>query len=276
MKTISFIGAGNMGGAVARAVSKAIDPQAVVVYDINFVNTARLAEEVGCVAAETMEQAVRASKYILFAVKPQYFESVASEVIPVVKTCLDAGEEKVICSLMAGVSVRALEDAFAKAGMENLAVIRIMPNTPAMIGQGLFLIAGNQKAKEHGNTDEFTKLLAYGGMSEETTEKMMDLATPVYSASPAWVYMFIEALADGGVAIGVPRAQAIRYAAQGVLGAAALVLESQQHPGELKDAVCSPGGITIQGVAALERFGMRNAVIQAVLACEEARQKIAI
>lgn len=274
MKTISFIGAGNMGGAVARAICKAIDPQEVVIYDIIAANTAKLAQETGCIAAKTMEEAVKASRIILFAVKPQYFVGTAAEALPYMKECVAAGEEKVVASIMAGISLQTLEDTFKPVG-DGLAVVRIMPNTPAMIGQGLFLLAGNEKAKQWGNVAELIKLLAQGGLAEESTEKMIDLATPVYSCSPAWVYMFIEALADGGVAVGVPRAEAIRYAAQGVLGAAALVLESGEHPGALKDAVCSPGGITIQGVATLEKLGMRNAVIQAVLSCEEMRQKIA-
>lgn len=274
MKTISFIGGGNMGGAVAQAVCKAIDPQQVVVYDKHLSRAQELADRAGCVAAKSVEEAVRASKYILYAVKPQIYSEVSAEVTSVVKECVAAGEEKVIVSLMAGISVEALENTCKEAGMD-LPVVRMLPNTPALVGEGLFLVTGNKKAQESGCVSEVIRLLACGGLAEETTEHMLDVATPLYSCSPAWVYMFIEALADGGVAIGVPRAEAIRYAAQGVLGAAAMVLEMDQHPGALKDAVCSPGGITIQGVATLEKYGMRNAVIEAIQACEKKRQEIA-
>ena len=274
MKKISFIGVGNMGGAVARAVCKAVEPKDVVLYNIHPAKAEKLAEEIGCTVAADAEEAVRASKYIMFAVKPQVYDSVAAQVVPVVKACVEAGEEKVITSLMAGITLNTLEKTFAEAGM-SLPTIRILPNTPAMIGEGLSLVAGNEPAKTSDATAELIEYLKFTGIVEESTERELDLASHIYSCAPAWVDMFIEALADGAVATGLLRDKALRYAAQGVKGAAALVLESGQHPGALKDAVCSPGGITIEGVIALEKYGMRNAVIQAVLAAEKKRQEMA-
>ena len=274
MKTISFIGAGNMGGAVARAVCKAIDPAEVVLFDIDSAKAARLADEIGCTVASSTEEAVRLSKYIMFAVKPQFYDGTAAQVMPTLKACVDAGEEKIVTSLMAGITLGGLEKTITETGM-TLPVIRILPNTPAMIGEGLSLVVGNALAKECGATAELIELLKYTGLVEETTEHELDLASHIYSCSPAWVDMFIEALADGAVATRLFRDKALRYAAQGVKGSAALVLESHQHPGALKDAVCSPGGITIQGVIALEKRGFRAAVIEAVEAAEKKRQEMA-
>ena len=166
----------------------------------------------------------------------------------------------VLCSMAAGLSIARIQEM---AG-GDYPVIRIMPNTPASVGAGMIqYCTSNVTAEEEA---EFLKLMAPAGRLDAVPESLIDAASCVSGCGPAWVYQFIEALADGGVACGLPRAKAQEYAAQMVLGSAKLVLESGQHPGALKDAVCSPGGSTIQGVRVLEEKGLRGAVMDAVIA----------
>ena len=167
--------------------------------------------------------------------------------------------ECVLVSMLAGVTLERLEALFP-----GKRILRIMPNTPASVGAGMIqYCSSNVTAEEEA---EFLKLMAPAGRLDAVAESMIDAASCVSGCGPAWVYQFIEALADGGVACGLPRAKAQEYAAQMVLGSARLVLESGQHPGALKDAVCSPAGSTIQGVRVLEENGFRGAVMDAVLA----------
>ena len=166
----------------------------------------------------------------------------------------------VLCSMAAGLSIARIQEM---AG-EDFPVIRIMPNTPASVGEGMIqYCSSNVTAEEE---QEFCRLMAKAGRLDPVPESLMDAASCVSGCGPAWVYQFIEALADGGVACGLPRAKAQEYAAQTLLGSARLVLESGMHPGALKDAVCSPGGSTIQGVRVLEEKGLRGAVMDAVIA----------
>ena len=166
----------------------------------------------------------------------------------------------VLCSMAAGLSIARIQEM---AG-EDFPVIRIMPNTPASVGEGMIqYCSSNVTAEEE---EAFLKIMAPAGRLDAVPESLIDAASCVSGCGPAWVYQFIEALADGGVACGLPRAKAQEYAAQMVLGSAKLVLESGKHPGELKDAVCSPGGSTIQGVRVLEEHGLRGAVMDAVIA----------
>ena len=166
----------------------------------------------------------------------------------------------VLCTMAAGLPVARIQEM---AG-GDYPVIRIMPNTPASVGEGMIqYCSANVTAEEEA---AFCRLMAPAGRLDAVAEGMIDAASCVSGCGPAWVYQFIEALADGGVACGLPRAKAQEYAAQMVLGSAKLVLESGKHPGALKDAVCSPGGSTIQGVRVLEEHGLRGAVMDAVLA----------
>ena len=151
-------------------------------------------------------------------------------------------------------------------------VIRIMPNTPAAIGQGVVQVCG--RGVSRAQLDACKAILAPAGLVDEIDEKLIDAASCVSGCGPAFAYLFIEALADGGVACGLPREQALRYAAQMVAGSAEMVLQSGRHPGQLKDAVCSPGGTTIQGVRALEANGFRSAAMEAVLAAYEKTLKL--
>ena len=246
-----FIGCGNMGGAIAKALSKAT--KEIMVSDRSGKAKA-FAEELGIVYSDAETVAARCDR-IFIAVKPHMVQEVLSPLQKVL------GKRKpLLITMAAGMEIAKLEQLAAA----ELPVIRIMPNTPAMVGAGMIqYCSSNVTAEEEA---EFLKLMAPAGRLDAVPESLIDAASCVSGCGPAWVYQFIEALADGGVACGLPRAKAQEYAAQMVLGSAKMVLESGQHPGALKDAVCSPGGSTIQGVRVLEEKGLRGAVIDAVLA----------
>ena len=240
MDTIGFLGCGNMGGAIARAVCKAVDPKKVFLANRTVAKAQALAKEL-----------------IFLAVKPQMMEALLQ---PLKFTFDERPSRFVLCSMAAGLSIARIQEM---AG-EDFPVIRIMPNTPASVGEGMIqYCSSNVTAEEE---EAFLRIMAPAGRLDAVPESLIDAASCVSGCGPAWVYQFIEALADGGVACGLPRAKAQEYAAQMVLGSAKLVLESGKHPGELKDAVCSPGGSTIQGVRVLEEHGLRGAVMDAVIA----------
>ena len=170
-----------------------------------------------------------------------------------------AASDAVFVSMLAGISLDRLAEML---GGEKK-IIRIMPNTPSAVGQGLMLVSANDRVTAE-ELAAFKALMAESGLLDDLPEHLIDAASAVSGCGPAYAYMFVEALADGAVKCGVPRAKAMRYAAQMLLGSASLLLETGEHSGALKDAVCSPGGSTIAGVAALEDRGFRGAAIAAV------------
>jgi len=267
MKRAAFLGAGNMGGALARAACRGIGGDQVVLSDHDARKAEALADELGCTAVSGNERAVESAQYIFLCVKPQVISGVLGELIPVLNRCHRAGDDKVLVSIAAGVQTDALRGCLAGLDYQP-PLLRVMPNTCVELGQGMLAMAAAP-----GTAEEYLagveEILAQAGRVERLEERFMDAFTAVAGCGPAYVYQMIEALADGGVLVGLPRAQAQVYAAQTVLGAAAMVLESGRHPGALKDAVCSPGGSTIAGVAALEACGFRSAAIQAVQAAFE-------
>lgn len=254
MAKAAFIGVGNMGSALAKAACKSLGAEQVAVSNRTGAKAEELAREIGCQAYPSNGDAAQAAEYIFLCVKPKQVQAVVEELRPVLKG-------KVLVSVAAGVT---LSDLQGWAG-GDVPVLRIMPNTPCEIGKGLTALAGGMTEKEKHFTD-VEEILACSGLVERMEEDMIDAYNAVAGCGPAFVYPYIEAIADGGVLVGLPRAKAIRYAAQMVLGAAAMVLETGEHPGRLKDAVCSPGGLTIEGVAELERHGLRAAAIDAVVA----------
>ncbi|MEG1541456.1 MAG: pyrroline-5-carboxylate reductase, partial [Oscillospiraceae bacterium] len=256
--TFAFIGAGNMGGAVARAVCRAGAPERVIIFDKSSEKTSQLSEQSGCLVAESAEAAVRAAHFVFMCVKP----NALAEVLTGLCGVLSEDKSKVIVSIAAGVSTATISAVLAAQGL-SLPVIRLMPNTPVMVGKGLILVAHNDLTDE-ADLALLETALSESGMVSRIDEAHIDAATPVFSCSPAYIYMFIEALADGGVMSGLPRDKSQLYAAQAVLGSAAMVMETGKHPGELKDMVCSPGGSTIVGVEELEKAGFRAAVTSAV------------
>ena len=197
---------------------------------------------------------------ILFlAVKPIFFPEVIAEIKDAVKT------DTLIISIAAGRNLQYLKDAF---GRPELKLIRCMPNTPALVLEGCTGVCIGENVTED-ETEQVLSLLRSFGIASVVPERLMDVVVGVSGSSPAYVFMFIEAMADEAVAAGMPRKQAYEFAAQSVLGSAKMVLETGKHPGELKDMVCSPGGTTIQAVRVLEEKGMRAAVMDAMDACIE-------
>ncbi len=266
MKTAAFIGVGNMGSALARAACRAVSPDQVILSNRSPAKAEALAAELGC-AASGSAQAVQEARHIFLCVKPNCFPALAEELVPVLRQCHEQGQDKVLVSIAAGLQLDTLYQWFDGVDYP-VPILRVMPNTCAAIGRGMLaLCARDGEPEDHLRAVE--QILSGAGLVERIPESLMDQFSAVAGCGPAFVYPFIEALADGGVMTGLPRQQALRYAAQTVLGAAAMVLETGQHPGELKDAVCSPGGSTIAGVAALERGGLRAAAINAVLAAFE-------
>ena len=258
-KTIGFLGCGNMGGAIARAVCKAADPQSVWLANRTPAKAEALAAELGCNTTSNDEVAGRCD-LIFLAVKPQMMEELLA---PLRFTLAERPGRFVLCSMAAGLSIGRIQEM---AG-GDYPVIRIMPNTPASVGAGMIQYCTSGVTAEE--EADFLRLMAPAGRLDAVPEALIDAASCVSGCGPAWVYQFIEALADGGVACGLTRPMAMECAAQTLIGAARLMLETGRHPGALKDAVCSPGGATIQGVRALEAGGFRSAVMEAVIAAYE-------
>ncbi len=261
--TFGFIGCGNMGGALARAVRRSMPEARLLLCNRTPQKARALAGAVGGdVCLRENREAAAESDYLFLGVKPQMMAGVLEDLKPALK----ARETPcVLVSMAAGLTVETLR---RMAGVD-FPLIRIMPNTPAAIGQGMVLCCADGLEMDDPRMARFTQALAGAGALDFVEEKLIDAGSAVAGCGPAFAAMLIEALADGGVACGLPRAKAQRYAAQMMLGTAALALEGGEHPGAMKDAVCSPGGSTIQGVRALEARGFRSAAFEAVVAAYE-------
>lgn len=261
-----------MGGAIVTAVCRTLPPESVAICDVDAEKAATLAASTGCTVFDSNAEVIRQAEIVMLCVKPQFLEGVLAEVMPVFKEVYARGERRVVGSIVAAYTLDMLTGIFKDSGMD-MPLIRLMPNTPVAVGAGVILFAENQYA----SADDVERMADYmraGGICKRTDEKTLTDACPVFSCSPAFVYMFIEALSDGGVQTGLFRDDAIELAAQAVLGSAKMVLETGRHPGQLKDAVCSPGGITIVGVNELEKYGFRNAAIQAVVKAYERQNEM--
>lgn len=259
--TFGFIGTGNMGGALAETARRRLEGGQILLSNRTKEKAEALAEKLGAVATDNVTIAWEAD-YIFLGVKPQVMGDVLAEIGPALNVRTD---RFILVTMAAGLT---MADIRAMAGGEY-PVLRIMPNTPCSIGEGMILYTRGSGVTE-AEEKAFLDAMAGAGRFAPIPEKLMDAGSAVAGCGPAFVDLFIEALADGGVACGLPRAQALEFAAQMTLGAAKLLLESGKHPGTLKDAVCSPGGTTIQGVRKLEEAGFRGAVMDAVIAaCEK-------
>ena len=252
-----FIGCGNMGGALASAVAKAVSPEEIAVCDAYAPKAEAFAAEHGVKVSHAAEIAANA-EYIFLGVKPQSFEDLFAEIAPLLQKREDGF---VLISMAAGITCATVK---AMAGC-TCAVIRIMPNTPVMVGEGVVLYCTNRNVPDE-KIETFRASLAHAGVVDPIEESKIDAASALSGCGPAFVAMFAEALADGAVECGLPRDKALLYAAQTLLGTAALMQKTGRHPAALKDAVCSPGGSTIVGVHAAEQGGMRAAASDAVVA----------
>ena len=261
--TVGFIGTGNMGGALAKAAAKAVPGRNIFLYDSLEEKSAALAAELGCVAS-TMTDAAKC-RYLFLGVKPQMMEQMFSQLAPV----LAQQEEIVLVSMAAGVSIARIQQLAGKA----YPVIRIMPNMPVSVGEGMILYDVSDNVTE-GQLNGFLQCMAYAGKLDRLAENLIDAGTSVSGCGPAFAFLFVEALTQGGVACGLTEEQAMLYAKQTLLGAARLALESSSHPSQLRQAVCSPGGSTIEGIYALENANFNDAVIDAVKASYKRNQEL--
>jgi pyrroline-5-carboxylate reductase len=261
MATYGFIGTGNMGGALAKAVCKTAAPDEVFLYNRTPEKALALAEVLGCHVAANAQAVASSADFIFLGVKPQMMAELLEDIAP---TLAKRQTRFVLVTMAAGTAITDIQ----RMADGDYPVIRIMPNTPASIGDGMILYSVG-KGVTAAEEKAFLSDLSGAGRLSQLPERLIDAGSAVSGCGPAFVDLFIEALADGGVACGLPRAQAQEFAAQMVLGSARLVLESGAHPGVLKDAVCSPGGTTIQGVRTLEEAGFRGAVMDAVIAAYE-------
>ncbi len=253
MKKVAFIGTGNMGGAIVRAVCSTQEPQTVYIANRSIEKAEELAKKCGCNVCADNISAARGAQFIFLGVKPWQILDVIREIEP----ALEGGET--IVSMAAGVPGPAMAEVLPKGNP----VIRILPNTPCSIGEGLVLIAPHESAEE-SHISALEEILRGCGMVGRSDEEHAEAGMTVGGCTPAFTYMFIEALADGGVRAGLKRSDAMLWAAQAVAGAARLVIESGEHPGALKDAVCSPCGATIEGIRTLEMNAFRGGVMDAV------------
>ena len=258
-KIFAFIGTGNMGGAVATAVARTVDGSRIILNNRTPQKAQALAEKLGAQVVSGAEAAARAD-YLILGVKPHLMAGV----LDTLHEALAAREKP--CALVTMAAGLTMAQIRQMAGVA-FPVIRIMPNTPAAVGEGVILCCQDGAAGDV--LSDFTQAMAGAGLLDFVDEGLIDAGSAVAGCGPAFAAMFIEALADGGVACGLPRPKAIAYAAQMLKGTAELCLRTGQHPGQIKDAVCSPGGTTIQGVRALENGGFRGAAIEAVITAYE-------
>lgn len=256
MAVYAIIGTGNMGGALAWGLCKKVDPERVVLFNRTPEKARRLSEALGCRMAASAREAVRGADFILLGVKPYMMASVIADLRPVLNP------SQTLVSMAPGITMAEIS---AMAG--GIPVIRIMPNTPVAVGAGMTLYTSDARVSRE-TLDAFLNDLSASGRFAQVDEGHFEAGSAVSGCGPAFAALFMEALADGGVACGLPRAQALELAAQMMAGTAQLAL-SGLHPGPLKDQVCSPGGTTIQGVRALEKGGLRSAVMEAVIAAYE-------
>ena len=255
MVKLGFIGIGNMGSVMALCAGKSVPGAQILVSSRNSEKAEAFAQANGFIAAENHHIAEECSM-IFLGVKPYQIKSLLESIRPILAERTDS---YVLVSMAAGLTMEQIRQM---AG-GDYPVIRIMPNTPVAVGQGVILYDTTENVSNDALA-LFCDAMSRGGLLDRLPEKHIDAGSAVAGCGPAFTCLFLEALADGGVACGLPRAKAMEYAAQMLRGTAALAMETGQHPGAMKDAVCSPGGSTIAGVRALEQGGFRAAVMNAV------------
>ena len=259
-RKIGFIGSGNMGGAMIGGIIRAqlVNKEDIFVADISEKNLEIVKENYGVRTTTDNAEVAKSCDIIVLSVKPQFYPVVITGIKDVVK------EDAIIVVIAAGQSSDAVKALFGR----DLKVAKVMPNTPALVGEGMAAFAPSKNMTQE-EIDDITAILNSFGKSEIVAEHLMDAVTAVSGSAPAYVYMFIEAMADAAVSEGMFRPQAYKFAAQAVLGSAQMVLQTGKHPGELKDMVCSPAGTTIAAVTKLEETGFRSSVMQAMKACAD-------
>lgn len=264
-KNIGFIGAGNMAKAMMMGIigSNKILPENITASAKTQQTLDKIKDELGVNVSLDNKEVSKNSDYLILAVKPYIYERVLKEIKDSIK------EDAVIIIIAAGISIESIKRSL---GHDQI-VVKAMPNTPALVGEGMTAVTFDEKISSE-EKEKILDLFKGFGKVEELDEKLMDAYTAIAGSSPAYIYMMIEAMADAGVLGGIPRKKAYKIASQAVLGAAKMVLETDLHPGELKDNVCSPGGTTIEAVAKLEESGFRTSVIEAMRVCEQKSKQL--
>ena len=257
---IGFIGTGNMAGAIMGGlIQKGIfRPEEIIGSDIMEQGRQRIEDMYGIHVMADNREVVRQAEVVVLSVKPQYYEETITQIRD------DIRGDQMVITIAPGKTLAWLEERFGK----EVKIVRTMPNTPAMVGEGMTAACANGYVTEEELAYALEILGAFGKV-EVVPEHLMDAVVSVSGSSPAYVFMMIEAMADAAVADGMPRQQAYKFAAQAVYGSAKMVMETGKHPGELKDMVCSPAGTTIEAVRVLEERGFRSAVIEAMKTCAE-------
>ncbi len=259
MAKFGFIGVGNMGGAVAAAAAKLVHPQEILVSAGHTSHAEAFAQSCGAVASDN-DTIAQSAKFVVLGVKPQMLEQVLRQIRPWLEIRTDA----ILVTMAAGITMQNIADMMGG----GYPVIRIMPNLSVQVGEGITLYDANDRVRQE-DLEEFLAAMSATGKLDHVPEHLMDAGAAVAGCGPAFACMFAEALADGGVACGLPRQKAREYAAQMLLGTAKYLQDTSIPSAVLKDNVCSPGGSTIQGVRALEQGGFRSAVMEAVIAAYE-------
>ena len=262
---LGFIGTGNMAGAIMGGTIKnqIFSPSQIIGADISKAGRDRVQEMYGIRVTEDNREAARSAEVLVLSVKPQYYAEAIAEIRD------DITREQLIITIAPGKTLSWLEEQFGKP----VKIVRTMPNTPALVGEGMTAACANQYVTEE-EKEYALKILGSFGKVELVPEHLIDAVVAVSGSSPAYIFMLIEAMADAAVAEGMPRQQAYSFAAQAVYGSAKMVLETGKHPGELKDMVCSPAGTTIEAVRILEKKGFRSAVFEAMKACADVSRNL--
>lgn len=254
---IGFIGMGNMGYAMLKGTLSSFKPSELLFSDINLERMKSVSTETNVEYVMSNAECVNRTKYVVLAVKPQFFDEVIETIVNVVTP------QHIIISIAPGITIEQLKE---KIGYDAR-IVRAMPNTPALVGEGMTGVSYDENEFSTEEEEIIGQIFDSIGKMKKVRENLMSAVVCASGSSPAYVYMFIEALADGAVKCGMPRDEAYEFVAQTVLGSAKMVLETKAHPGILKDMVCSPAGTTIEAVQALEDNGFRSALMKATEAC---------
>ncbi len=252
-----IIGVGNMGYAILKGLLKTTDASAITFYEKDRERAEDVAASTGVDMSSDNASCAALSQYIVLAVKPHQLDSAIAQMRDVVTS------EQIIISIAPGITIAALQEKVGKP----CRIVRAMPNTPALIGEGMTGVCYNASDFSGEEKKIISEFFSSFGRMEIVEESMMNAVVCVSGSSPAYIYILIDALADTAVTYGIPRQTAIEMAAQTVMGSAEMVLETGMHPAALKDQVCSPGGTTIAAVGALEEYGFRNAILKAGERC---------
>ena len=263
-KTIGFIGCGNMGRAMVEGIMKAklVYGDQMIVSNAHPEKLQELGNTYDFYIADN-ETVARHADIIFLAVKPHLYAKIIDEIKDMLK------EDAILVSIAAGITLQDMRDMTEG----KCRVVRAMPNTPALVSEGMSAVCFQADIDEEQRTEILTIFESFG-KARVIEERLMESVIALSGSSPAYVFQFIEAMGDGGVMLGMPRKESYFFAAQAVLGAAKMVLETEMHPAQLKDMVCSPAGTTIEAVAKLEEKGLRSAVIEAMRVCADKNRRM--